>query len=146
MTTPAKPKPIGELLKEKGIITDSHIQYALQEQKITKEKLGELFERLGFVTENDVVLTLAQQFNVDYIDVDAIIPEEDLLKRFNKTLCLNNVFLPIRRVDQKITVAAHNVNDDKIKQIVARQAGLQPKMLISESKRSSMPSTSFIIF
>ena len=135
MTTPAKPKPIGELLKEKGIITDSHIEYALQEQKITKEKLGELFERLGFVTENDVVLTLAQQFKVDYIDVDAVIPEEDLLKRFNKTLCLNNVFLPIRRVDQKITVAAHNVNDDKIKQIVARQAGLQPQMFISESKK-----------
>ena len=70
MTDAPRKKQIGELLKEKGIINDEHIRYALQEQKITKEKLGELLERLGFVTENDVVITLAAQSGIEYIDVD----------------------------------------------------------------------------
>jgi hypothetical protein len=88
-------KQLGELLKEKGLITDDHIRYALQEQKITQERLGELFERLGFVTEHDVVATLSQQSSVPYLDVDTIIPQEAVLKMFNKNLCLNNHFLPV---------------------------------------------------
>ena len=64
---PAK-KPLGVLLKEKGLLTESHIQYALQEQKITKEMLGELFERLGFVTEHDVVPTDLGEGRIDQHD------------------------------------------------------------------------------
>ena len=50
MTAEKKKKQLGEILKEKGIITEDHIKYALQIQKITKDRLGEIFEKLGFVT------------------------------------------------------------------------------------------------
>jgi hypothetical protein len=35
-------KPLGVVLKEKGLVTDEYIGYALQEQKITREKIGEI--------------------------------------------------------------------------------------------------------
>lgn len=127
-----KRKPIGELLREKGFITEKHIQYALQEQKVTKEVLGELFERLGFVTEHDLVVTLAQQSAVPYIDVDALIPEAAVLKLFNKNVCLNNQFLPIRRDGNALDLAAYFVNDDKLRQLVGRQTGLVPRIHIAE--------------
>ena len=91
MTQAPPKKQIGELLKEKGFINEEHIRYALQEQKITKEKLGELFERLGFVTEHDLVTTLAEQSGLEYMDVDETVPDEAILKLFNKNLCLNNI-------------------------------------------------------
>ena len=43
MTHEKKIKPLGVVLKEKGLITDEYIGYALQEQKITQEKIGEIF-------------------------------------------------------------------------------------------------------
>jgi len=132
MTDAERKKPIGVLLKEKGLITEAHVQYALQEQKVTKEKLGELFERLGFVTEHDVVITLADQSGTEYFDVDGIVPDEAILKLFNKNLCINNVFLPLRRAQQSIEVAVHNVSDEKIAQLITRQSGLQPQFYISE--------------
>ena len=136
MNTQAPPKKqIGELLKEKGFINDEHIRYALQEQKITKEKLGELFERLGFVTEHDLVRTLAEQSGLEYIDVDETVPDESILKLFNKNLCLNNIFLPIRRMDRSIVVAVYNVVDESVAQLIARQSGLQPTIFISERKK-----------
>jgi len=135
MTQAPPKKQIGELLKEKGFINDEHIGYALQEQKITKEKLGELFERLGFVTEHDLVKTLAEQSSLEYMDVDENVPDEAVLKLFNKNLCLNNVFLPIRRVDQSIVVAVYNIIDDTVTQLISRQSGLQPKIFISERKK-----------
>ena len=128
-------KPLGELLKEKGLITEDHIKYALQEQKITRERLGELFERLGFVTEHDVVGTLSDQSGVPLIDVDAIIPAESVLKLFNKNLCLTNVFLPIRKVDRTLEFAAADPADDSLMQRISRQTGLVPKLFIAEKKK-----------
>jgi len=100
MDEPRKSKPLGMLLQEKGIINDAHIQFALKEQKITKELLGEVLERLSFATEMDIVSVLSQQENVPYVDVDELLPEERLLKLFNKKLCLTNMFLPYA-VDEK---------------------------------------------
>jgi general secretion pathway protein E/type IV pilus assembly protein PilB len=128
-------KPLGELLKEKGLITEDHIKYALQEQKITRERLGELFERLGFVTEHDVVATLSDQSGVPHVDVDAVIPDEAVLKLFNKNLCLKNVFLPMRRQERTIEVAASDLSDDSLLQRISRQTGLIPKFFIAEKKK-----------
>jgi general secretion pathway protein E/type IV pilus assembly protein PilB len=130
-----KRKPIGELLKEKGLLTEGHIQYALQEQKVTKEILGELFERLGFVTEHDLVATLAEQNHVPFVDIDTFVPDPAVLKMFNKNLCLNNAFLPIRRESNHLELAAYFVNDDKIRQLVGRQTGLAPKIAIAERSK-----------
>jgi general secretion pathway protein E/type IV pilus assembly protein PilB len=135
MAEPMKKKPLGVLLKEKGLLTESHIQYALQEQKITKEMLGELFERLGFVTEHDVVATLAEQGGVGHIDVDEFLPDEAILKLFNKNLCLNNVFLPLRKTEAGIDVAAYNVGDEKLAQLISRQTGLIPQFFIAEKRK-----------
>jgi len=130
-----KMKPLGVVLKEKGLVTDEYIGYALQEQKITREKIGEILERLGFVTENDIVIALSQQSGVPYIDVDTVLPEENVLKLFNKKLCLNNTFIPFRKTDNLLEIAAHNLIDEKLGQTISRQTGLLPKFYISERKK-----------
>jgi type II secretory ATPase GspE/PulE/Tfp pilus assembly ATPase PilB-like protein len=128
-------KQLGELLKEKGLITEDHIRYALQEQKITQERLGELFERLGFVTEHDVVATLSEQSSVPYLEVDTVMPQEAVLKLFNKNLCLTNLFLPVRRVERNLEVVAANIGDDGLIQRISRQTGLIPVLHIGEQKK-----------
>jgi general secretion pathway protein E/type IV pilus assembly protein PilB len=135
MADTKKRKPLGALLKEKGLITEKHIEYALQEQKITGERLGELFERLGFVTEHDVVSTLSEQSDVPHIEVDTLIPEEDVLKLFNKNFCLTNTFLPIRRVDNRLEVATADLFESDLAQRISRQTGLIPKLFIAERKK-----------
>lgn len=128
-------KYLGELLKEKGFINEDHIRYALQVQKITKERVGEIFEGLGFVTEHEVVTTLAEQEKVPYVNVDEVLPEEHLLKMFNKNLCLNNLFLPLKASGGKMDVAAYNVSDPKVPQLISRQTGLSPAFFISEKRK-----------
>ena len=130
-----KPKPLGALLKEKELITEDSIRFALQEQKITKEKIGEILERLCFVTGNDVVMALAEQNGLPYLDVDSVLPEKNILKLFNKNFCLNNIFLPIRKIDKSLEVVAYNIDDEKLEQLISRQTGLVPKIYISERKK-----------
>jgi general secretion pathway protein E/type IV pilus assembly protein PilB len=135
MTNEKERKPLGELLKEKDLIRNEHIKFALQEQKITKERLGEVLERLGFVTQYDVVITLAEQEGIPYIDVDEVLSKEDVLKLFNKNLCLNNTFLPIRVLDRSMEVASATVLDDRLGQLISRQTGLKPKFYLSERRK-----------
>ena len=135
MTNEKERKPLGELLKEKDLIRNEHIKFALQEQKITKEKLGEVLERLGFVTQYDVVITLAEQEGIPYIDVDEVLSKEDVLKLFNKNLCLTNTFLPIRVLDGSIEVVSSTALDDRLGQLISRQTGLKPKFYLSEKRK-----------
>jgi type II secretory ATPase GspE/PulE/Tfp pilus assembly ATPase PilB-like protein len=130
-----KAKPLGKLLQEKGIINEAHIQFALKEQKITKEMLGEVLERLSFATEMDVVSVLSQQEGVPYVDVDEVLPDERLLKLFNKKLCLNNVFLPYKIDERQVDVAVSNLNDAKIGQMVSRNSGLTPRFHLAEKSK-----------
>lgn len=135
MMTEKKKKPIGVLLKEKGIITEEHVQYALKVQKITREQLGKIFEKLGFITEYDTMICLTEQTGHPYISVDEVLPEPGILKMFNKNLCINNVFLPIRKEGAFIVVAANNTQDVKLGQMISRQTGLQPKVFLAERSK-----------
>ncbi len=128
-------KPLGELLKDKGLINEEHIRFVLQEQKITGERMGEILERLCFVTEYDVTTTLSEQEGIPYLDVDEVLPIEDVLKLFNKNFCLTNVFLPIRVDGRSIEVATSSVSDATLAQKITRQSGLSPKFYLSESKK-----------
>ena len=130
-----KRKPLGALLKEKGLIKESHIEFAVQEQKITQEKIGELLERLCFVTGYDVMTTLAEQEGVEYFDVEMALPKEDILKRFNKKQCLANTFLPLRVDGSSLETATTSVSDAKLAQLIARSTGLTPKFYLSEKKK-----------
>ncbi len=135
MAESGKIRPIGALLREKGIINDSHIQFALREQKVTKEMLGEVLERLSFATEMDVVSVLSKQGKIPYVDVDEILPDKRLLGIFNKRLCLNNVFLPFKIDKNYVYVAVNSLDTSKQGQLVTRHTGLVPKFYIAEKSK-----------
>jgi type II secretory ATPase GspE/PulE/Tfp pilus assembly ATPase PilB-like protein len=128
-------KRIGELLKDRGVITEDHIKYALQVQKVTGDMLGEILEKLGFVTETDTVKALAEQSQVPYLDLDSVLVDSEILKKFNKQICLNNLFLPFQRVDGHIKVAAYNIQDEKLERLISKRTGLVPQIFIAERTR-----------
>lgn len=135
MDTQQKKKPLGVLLQEKGILSEEQIKYALQVQKTTKQKVGEIFETLGFVTEYEVIHTLSEQEEIPYKDLDEILPDEVTLKLFNKNFCLNNLFLPISVKDNNIVIATSFVGDNTLSQTISRQTGLQPTFVMAEKKK-----------
>ncbi|MBF0309798.1 MAG: type II/IV secretion system protein [Magnetococcales bacterium] len=126
MAEPEKRKPLGVLLQEKGLITPAHIELALQDQKITREKVGEILERLGFVSQFDVATTIADQDKRPYRDVDQVRPKDQTLRLFNMNLCLTNHFLPIEHGDGKIEIIAANEDMDSLERLISRNTGLKP--------------------
>lgn len=136
MTEQKKRKPIGVLLKEKGIINEEHIKFALMEQKISAERFGEILEHLGFITQYDVAITLSEQENIPFLDIDEVLPGKKELQLFNKNICLKNVFLPISIKGNEISIVMADLfNLENIIQLITRQTGLRPILHLGEENK-----------
>lgn len=124
---------IGTLLLEKGEITPLQLEFALQTQRVTGERIGELLLRLGIVLDEDLAKLLAGQRKIPFVSFDRILDmDPQVLGMFNQDLCLNHAFLPIRRVDNKLEVVLGNADPETVQQIISQRSGLHPSFLQAE--------------
>lgn len=131
----AVPIRIGDLLRDKGYIGDEHIRYALQVQRVTKEKLGQVLTRTGLVSEYDLVYTVAQQLKLQYVQLDSITPDYQLLKRFNRNVCLAQRVFPFAQEENAIVACISDIPDPKTEQAILRATGLRPRFVMAEESR-----------
>ncbi len=96
---------LGELLLKAQLVNQQQLNKALEEQKSTGGKLGEILQRLGFVTEDDIIECLSHQFGVPSINlrhfeidpgVAKIIPV-DLARKYN--------VIPVNKTGATLTLA-----------------------------------------
>lgn len=71
---------IAEMLLQKGLITREQLETALQEQKKTDKKIGQILVDLGYVQENALLQLLSEQLNIPYIDLMTFPLDAELVK------------------------------------------------------------------
>lgn len=83
--TASRPKKLGEMLVDAGLLTAEQVGDLLQEARTQNVKLGELLVTKGLVTQQDIAMVLSLQLNVPLIDLKrdrvnpqalAYVPEE----------------------------------------------------------------------
>ncbi|MBF0125936.1 MAG: Flp pilus assembly complex ATPase component TadA [Magnetococcales bacterium] len=121
-------KQLGELLKEKGLISNDHILLALQDQKVTRERVGEILERLGFISQYDIATTIADQDGRKYVDVDQKRPTPESLRLFNINTCMTHKFLPYFNDDKEVIVVTYSDDVEGLEKLIARSTGLKPRI------------------
>jgi len=71
---------LGDLLVEKGLITEDQLQHALGEQKKLGRKLGGTLVELGMIDEDSLLNLLASQLNIPLIDINNYNYSNDVAK------------------------------------------------------------------
>ncbi|QTA37247.1 Flp pilus assembly complex ATPase component TadA [Thermosipho ferrireducens] len=106
--TEKKYKRLGDILIEKGIITELDLKKALEIQRETKKPIGQVLVELGYCTWEQLTKALAEQYNVNFYSK---IPEIDssLRNKFKKELMEELRFLPVKEDEKKITIVTDNV-------------------------------------
>jgi type IV pilus assembly protein PilB len=66
---------IGAMLMRAGLLTGGQLAYALEVKEETGERIGEILVRHGWVTEEAVARTLAEQLDLDFVDL-ALTPRD----------------------------------------------------------------------
>ena len=124
-------KPLGELLKENGLINEQQLQFALIEQKASGEKLGECLKRLGIITDSELAFALSKQTDKPFIDLKSFTPDETVLKILPAHLARAHNILPLKIEGHTIEIAIDDPYNLELQQIVIRATGLRPIFFIA---------------
>jgi hypothetical protein len=105
------PKHIGEILVEKGLITEAQLHDALQEQKSSDGFLGNILVEKSLISKTDLSDALAEQFGIPLLDLKQEDIDMELVRRFSSSLILDHKCMPLRQDQDSVTVAIVNPLD-----------------------------------
>ena len=86
MAGPRKRIRLGDLLVEKGAITNDQLMQALNDQKKTGRKLGQTLIQNKFVSEDTILDILSKQLNLPYINLKNFKFDSDIVHTLPETL------------------------------------------------------------
>jgi len=104
-------KPLGQRLVEAGLINDTQLQSALREQQKTREYLGRILIRLGYVSEEAVAAALSAQARVKYVDLGQYSPQPEALQLVPEKFAREHHLVPLSYVGKVLVVAMANPLD-----------------------------------
>ncbi len=126
---------LGDLLVTMGLITQENLQKALQIQRGTSKRLGEILAELGLASELDIVSALSKQLNIPYATrasgmlkptkgegLEALVPRD-----FARQHCI----LPLSRQQNALTVACVNPLDLIMMDSLSRLTGCEINPVVS---------------
>ncbi len=96
---------IGTLLIQKGLISTAQLDSALLEQSGTRERIGEILCRQGFVSQSDVLDALSMQLGYRRFDPAQDAVEPSALDLVPLEFARRHGVLPIRLAEKVLTVA-----------------------------------------
>jgi type IV pilus assembly protein PilB len=99
------PLKIGEFLVKSSLITSEQLEKALDEQKQTGGRIGEHLIRLGYVTEEDILDCLSQQYGVPSINLRHFEIDESIIRLIPADVARKYQFIPVSKTGATLTVA-----------------------------------------
>lgn len=100
-----KPKRLGDLLVESGLVTEDQLQHVLKIQKSTGKKIGEVFIEEGIVSENQIIEVLEFQFGIPHMDLRKHFIDPEVPRLINERLARRHTLIPVNRNGDRLTVA-----------------------------------------
>ncbi|MCX7702964.1 MAG: hypothetical protein N2234_02530 [Planctomycetota bacterium] len=122
---------LGTLLVAEGVVNEEQLKYALDEQKRTGKPLGMVFVELGYISEENLAKTLAEQLQVPFIDPTIYTIDQSLMKTVPADLMHRYQFVPLDRFGNVVTIAAAGMPDERVESFFRDVLGCEVMLYIS---------------
>jgi type IV pilus assembly protein PilB len=123
--------PLGQLLLEESIITQEQLNEALSRQKVMKKRLGEVIIDLGYVSERDILLSLAKRLKIDFIENPIMLIDFDVIRLVPETFARKYEIFPLFLKLGTLTIATNDPLDFTCLEDLGMITGLEIKTVIS---------------
>jgi type IV pilus assembly protein PilB len=98
--------PLGQLLVDGRVITPEQLQQALEVKASTGQRLGEIVVELGFTTEGAIAGALAEQYELEFVDVDHVTLDRAAVSLLPEELARRYEALPLRFLEDGMPLVA----------------------------------------
>ena len=98
-------KKLGDLLVEKGYITEEQIQEGLREQVISGRRLGEVLVEMEYITEDQLLETISDRLGVPRISLSQMVLDPQVVQRVSVDLARRFTLIPIFAIGNTLTLA-----------------------------------------
>jgi len=128
-------KPLGDILLDRGMITDEQLHAALDEQKQSRKRLGEVLVSLGFITEEQVTEARALQFDVGYVNLQEQECEPEAIASVSDATARTYNLVPFKTTGNRLTVAMANPLDVEAIDLVQFEAKCRVEPMLATEWR-----------
>jgi type IV pilus assembly protein PilB len=92
--------PLGTLLTQAGLLSREQVDFAVGIQKDEPgRRLGEIVVELGYASERQIAAALAEQYELEHIDLEARRPDPEALALLPEELARRYQVVPVARLD-----------------------------------------------
>ncbi|HET7833319.1 MAG TPA: ATPase, T2SS/T4P/T4SS family [Gallionella sp.] len=105
--------PLGQMLINKGVISEDQLRIALREQGKTHQPLGRLLVRLGFLSEATIRDVLSENVGQESVDFATVIADPAALSLIPKDVARRHQLFPlaVNRAGHTLTIAVADPDD-----------------------------------
>ena len=126
-------KLLGETLIEKHIIQSHQLNEALKIQTKKRELLGKILIELGYITEEDIARSIAENCNLPYIELDIGNIQTEAVKYIPTALVHRHNIIPTRMEGVTLHLACDKPLPEQIVGNLQRVSGKQIALYIATS-------------
>lgn len=133
-------KQLGELLKERRIITDAQLNEALEIQRQKGGLIGEILVALGYAKEEEIAQALTVQYGFPYLPLDNYEIDSEIIKIIPEDVAKRNGLIPIDKIGTTLTVAMINpLNTTALAEVeTLTKCAVQPFVTTSTSFKKAL--------
>ncbi|HWA97352.1 MAG TPA: ATPase, T2SS/T4P/T4SS family [Pirellulales bacterium] len=131
------PKKLGNLLLEKGYLTQEKLEAALAEQRQAGNKgklLGELLVELDACTEDHIAECLALEYDLPYAKLETRIFDPKIADLLPRDFVEKNLVLPLYAIDGMLTVAVSEPSNLFLIDEVEKLSNLAVQLVVATAR------------
>lgn len=123
---------IGNILVFENVISETQLESALSEQKISKDKLGHILIKQGILTEDELVKAYANQLGYRHIlEDDLLKAPEEVVKLIPEDFAVENNVLPLNKSDSTFLIAMEDPEDLVTLDSIRKLTKLDPEVVVA---------------
>jgi len=111
---------LGELLVQHKLISKEQLEIALEQQKISKRKLGRVLMENDFVTEENFCKTLSSQLGIPYVNLRSFQINHDLVKLLKEEQARQFQAIVLERRNNSLVVGMADPTDISVAEGIGR--------------------------
>ena len=103
-----------DLLLNEGVITNATLAKAREEMKRTGLRMERAFEKLGYITEEDIVKVCATSMGLPYVNLNDYVIDTEMLKLIPEQMVKKYRVVPLFKISNTLTVGMVDPRDVKV--------------------------------